>query len=153
LSSSRHGDVLTRRERRRRRAEPQELRRAEPRRLPKRLLEALAADGLQQIADGLRVERLERVLVVRSREHDRRRVLERAQMSRDLDARHARHADVEQHDGRFHLGDLRERIGAVRADVGDAATRQLLDEPLQALARRLLVVDDQDAQGANAHSV
>ena len=130
-----------------------ELRRTQPGRLLQRLLEALAADGLQKVTDGLRIERLERVLVVRRREHDRRRVLEGSQMPCDLDARHARHADVEQHDRRLHLRNLRERVRSVRADVGDAAPGQLLDEPLQALARRLFVVDDQDAQRCRAHSV
>ncbi len=69
-------------------------------------------------------------------------------MASDLDAGHAGHADVEQHDGRLQLADQRQRIGAVRAHAGDGAARQLGDEPLQPFARRQFVVDDEDAQGA-----
>ena len=74
-------------------------------------------------------------------------------MARDLDARHAGHADVEQHDGRLQLADQRQRIGAVRAHARDRAARQLVDEPLQPLARRQLVVDDENAQRGGVHSV
>ena len=74
-------------------------------------------------------------------------------MASDLDAGHAGHADIEQHDGRLQLADQRQRIGAVRAHAGDGAARQLGYEPLQPFARRQFVVDDEDAQGGGVHSV
>ena len=98
-----HGHVLPRRQRLLGRAQPMQLRSAETRRVLQCFLEPLATHRLQQVAHGLRFECLERVLVVRRREHDRRRVLERAEMACDFDACHSRHADVEQHDGRVQL--------------------------------------------------
>ena len=53
----------------------------------------------------------------------------------------------------FSLPTSGKRIGAVRAHAGDGAARQLGDEPLQPLARRQFVVDDEDAQGGGVHSV
>ena len=57
--------------------------------------EFLLAHGLQQVAHGLGLEGLHGVLVVGGGEDDRGRIVERGQVPRQLQARHARHAHVE----------------------------------------------------------
>src|SRR5690606_21885277 len=120
-----------------------EERRADARRVRERRLEPLAADRFQQIAHGPGLECLDRVLIVRRREDHGRRDLEAAEMPRGLDAAHARHLDVEQHDLRLEPRRLLDRLGARCACARDAPALELADEPLEALARRRLVVDDQ----------
>ncbi len=78
--------------------EASQLRRGHARRVTQGARELLAPDRLQQVADRLRFECLQRVLVVGSREDDGGRLVQRAEMTRRFDAVHARHAHVEQHD-------------------------------------------------------
>src|SRR5690606_17273196 len=120
-----------------------EERRADARRVRERSLVRPAADRFQQIAHGPGLECLDRVLIVRRREDHGRRDLEAAEMPRGLDAAHARHLDVEQHDLRLEPRRLLDRLGARCACARDAPALELADEPLEALARRRLVVDDQ----------
>src|SRR5882672_3707042 len=145
-----HRHVLARRERLLRRRELLELRRAQSRRVLERLLEPLAPHRLEQIADGLRLEGLQRVLVVCRGEHDGRRLLERSEMARHLDAGEAGHADIEQHDRGLEPRDELQRLDTRRAAAGDAPARELADQPLDPLPGRQLVVDDQHAEGRAA---
>ncbi len=75
-----------------------QLRPRQPARLSQRRGELLLADGLQEVADRLRVECVDRILVVCRGKNDRRRFLERIQVPRGLDTVHSRHAHVEQYD-------------------------------------------------------
>ena len=120
-----------------------ELRLGEARGVPDRLRELLLAHGLEQVADGLGLEGLDRVLVVGGREDHRGRILEHVEVARDLDAVHARHADVEQHDVGIELAH-RPRAPPRRCPPRRRPRpRELLEQPAQPLARRRLVVDDE----------
>ena len=65
--------------------------------------ELLLAHRLQQVAHGVRLEGLDRVLIEGGGEDDRRRLLQHVQVARGLQAVHARHAHVEQHHVRGEL--------------------------------------------------
>ena len=85
------------------------------------------------------VNRLDEIVVYRR--------LERAQVPRDLQAAHAGHLDVEEEHARAARGQPLDHLQAVgrfarhaRRDLGAHVGEQLL----QALARRLLVVGDED---------
>ena len=60
-----------------------------------------------------------------------------------LDARHARHTDIQQHDSGIETAHEPERFEPRRAHACDAKAGQLADEPLQPLTCGQLVVDDQ----------
>ena len=61
-----------------------------------RLRQPVGAYRLQHVVDGLQVEGIDRVLVVRRDEHDLRRYGEARQHPSNVDAGQARHADVEE---------------------------------------------------------
>jgi hypothetical protein len=125
--------------------EAEQLRGGDTRGVPHRPDQLLASHGLQQVAHRLRLEGLERVLVVGGGEDHRRRLVEGAQVAGRLDAVHARHADVEQHHvGREALAE-RDRLVAVRRLADDRDLAQVLEQVAQPLASRRLVVDDQQA--------
>ena len=64
-------------------------------------------------------------------------------MSR-LDAVHAGHADVEQDDVGLMFADLCQRLVAVRREPGKLVAVDVIQQLPESLARRLLVVDDED---------
>jgi hypothetical protein len=63
-----------------------------------RRLQAILFHRFEQVVDGVGFEGFERVVGKRGSENDRRRFVELGDMPRRLDAVHARHADIEQHD-------------------------------------------------------
>jgi len=88
------------------------------------------------------------VLVVRGDEDYRRRRLERHHVARELHAVHAGHADVEQEHLRFAGRQALERLEAVARLAHDRVRHfggDVLQELPHALARRGLVVNDEDA--------
>ena len=88
------------------------------------------------------------MLVVRGDEHYRRRIVERAQMARELEPVHAGHADVEQQHLRAARRQLLQGLDAVGRFAGYHARHvggDVLQQLLQPLARRALVVSDEDA--------
>jgi hypothetical protein len=111
-------------------------------------------DRLEQVVDGVDLERLDRVGVVGRGEDHRRRVGHALQVLRDLDAVDARHAHVEQHDIDPVAGDVDQGLAPVGRLAchfeGDGAAA-VGEQVLQPAARRRLVVDDQDAQRRFAH--
>src|SRR5204863_6924955 len=110
--------------------------------------EALGAHRLQQIVERIQIERVDRMLVMRCDEDHRRRVLEAAEMTRELEAVHSGHADVEQQHLRVARGQSLERLEAVARLAGDLVRqvgRDVLQELAQALARRRFVVSYEDA--------
>jgi hypothetical protein len=105
------------------------------------------AHRFEQVAERLRLEGGEGVLVVRRHEDHRGGFLQRAHVPRRLDAVHAGHADVEQYHVRNQPRAGGERL---RAIAGFPHHRHVLhrgEHAGESLARRQLVVDDQDADG------
>jgi hypothetical protein len=101
---------------------------------------------------GAGLECLDGVLIVCGDEHDHRQRFVR-QLRDDLEARHARHLNVEEH-----------HVGLVGADRGDgfASVRTLRDDlevlrleqaDLEPAARKRLVIDDDRAEFLVAHAV
>ena len=105
------------------------------------LREPLRRDRLQQVVDRAFLERRDRILVVRGDEHDVGAVADR---TRDLEAGHAGHADVEERDvgrPRIERGD---GIAAVASLDRDRKLRPGFGEAaLQLLAQQRLVFGDQ----------
>ena len=66
--------------------------------VPQRMRELFLAHRLEQVADGFGLERFDGVLIVGGREDHGRRIFQRVDVARDLDAGQAGHAHVEQHD-------------------------------------------------------
>jgi hypothetical protein len=108
-----------------------------------RLGEPLGAHRLQQIVDGVDLERAHRELVVRGAEDHRRGAADQVD---DLEAVELRHLHVEEHEIGRQLGDRLHRLEAVGAlgdDFDAGHVRQVL---AQHLARERLVVDDDRPQ-------
>src|SRR5260221_216387 len=101
-------------------------------------------EGLGQVLEGAALERGHRALEVGICRHDDhgRGGQARAQLAHELEAGHARHADIAHHDLRGFLGELLERFArGAEGAVGDAlAGERLLEDP----ADRAVVVDDPD---------
>ena len=92
-------------------------------------LEAHVIDRLEQVVDGARLEGLDGVLVVGGDEHQHRQGFLR-QVRQHLEAGHARHLDVEEHQVGLVLLDGGERLAAVGAlrddlEVGGVAQADL----------------------------
>ena len=123
--------------------------RAEPlARARDRLLESFRAERLQQVVDGVDLERLQRVLIVRGDEDDR---LIAAEQLEDLEAVQLRHLHVEQHEIRLQLGHGLDRFEAVRAVRDDLDARVRLRILAHDRPRERLVVHDHDRAAAFTH--
>jgi hypothetical protein len=108
--------------------------------------ELLLAHRFQQVADGVRVEGFDRVLIVGGGEDHRRRLLQHVQVARGLEPVHAGHAHIEQHHiGREVVG-VAERLGAVGGLADHLDVTDLGEQAAQPLACRRLVIDDQHLQ-------
>ena len=118
-------------------------------RLVQRGEQALGADRFQQVIDGVEIEGLHCVVVVGRGEHDGRRPGQGAEVAGQLDAVHARHADVGEHDVDRLLAQEIEGGEAVHRFADDCARQlagQIAEQFAQAGARQRLVVDDEDFQ-------
>ncbi len=113
----------------------------------------LLVDGLQQEREGLQLDSASGVLeIVVTADDDRAdRGVALVQDGEQLQPVHVGHADVQHHDVGEQLLDEGERLGAPRRGTADADPVALPgDAPRDALADRLLVVDDQQIDHAAA---
>ena len=122
-------------------------------------LKALVAEGLQQIVDGMRLERAQRVLVVRGHENDDGQVFRTTLL--DQPGNHAkaielRHLHVEEQHVHRPAGAVRalhdrKRLGAAATAPDQVDTSIGLQQIPQPPPRRLFVVDDEHPEdGAHA---
>ena len=121
--------------------------------------QALAADRLEQVVEGIDLEGVDREFVEgRDEDHQRHRLRIGAvalacpcgDVARQFDPGHARHLDVHQHDLRALRLDLGERLGRIRGLTDDAVWEigsQIGQDLAQAGPRRRLVINDQDGCG------
>ena len=119
---------------------------ANPLRALDRLGETLLLDGLQDVIDRVHLEGLDRVLVVRGDENDRRRPLHAGEARDDLEAVEPRHLDIEEHDVGPQLPDRFHGLVPLARFAGDLDAGDRAENALQVLARGRLVVDDKNAQ-------
>src|SRR5437016_3271889 len=115
-----------------------------------RLFDAPAAERLQEVVHRAHLEGADRVLVVGGGEDDVRGGL--AQRLQHLEAAHARHLDVKEDEVRALLLDQLEGLHAVDRLAEQAHVVQPGEEADQAVACQLLVVDDEDADGAHRYA-
>ena len=125
-------------------------------RLFQRRGQALGAHRLHQVVERVQLERLDRMPVVRGDEDDDRRVLHAAQVTRHLDASHARHLDVEEQDLRAARGqalDHLQAVGRLARHAGGDLAAHVGEQLLQPVARRRLVVGNEHPQfGRRTHA-
>jgi hypothetical protein len=100
-------------------------------------------DGLQQVVEGLHLERSHGVVIERRREHDARC---RRGTAQDIEAVSAGHLHVEQAEIRPLTIEQLDRRADVAGLAGDLDERDRGQQASQAVARRLLVVDDRHAE-------
>jgi hypothetical protein len=98
---------------------------------------------LQQVPDGFGLERLHGVLIVCGGEDDGRRIFQRVDVPRDLDAGEAGHAHIEQHHVGTQLAAGSQRLFAVVGFADDFAVVDFGQQPPQPFARRRFVIDDE----------
>ena len=124
-------------------AQPQ----AEPPAHPcQRLLQPPHVDGLEQVVDGVDLERLERVLVEGGDEHDHRRIgIALEQAAGDLEAAQARHLDVEEDEVRLVRLDRADRLATVGGGGDDLHVLMRLEAQAKPLGSQRLVVNDERA--------
>jgi hypothetical protein len=111
--------------------------------MPQGVRELFLAHGLEQVAHGLGLERLDRVLIVGRGEDHRRRIFERIDVARDLDAGESGHAHIEQHHVRAQLAATAQCFLAVAGLRDDFAVFDLGEQPAQAFPRGRFVIDDE----------
>ena len=117
------------------------------------LAQPLLADGLEQVVDGVHLEGLDGVGLVRRHEDDARGVAEPAQQPGDVEAAEPGHRDVEEHHVDAALLEQAQRLGAaVRAPDGRDAV-VALQQPHQLVEHGLLVVDDEGVQRGGHASI
>ena len=110
-----------------------------------RLAQARLLDRLQQVVDGVHLERAHRVLVVGGDERDQRQ-LALLQHPHDADAVELRHLQVEQRQIRALLLDRRHRLAARRRLRHDHDVVERAQQRREKRSRRPFVVGDHDAQ-------
>ncbi len=104
--------------------------------------ELFLANRLQQITDRFGLERFDRVLIVGGGEDHGRRIFQRIDMTRDLNAGQAGHAHVEQHDIGTQLAARRQCLLAVVGLADDFAVLDFFQQPPQPFPRGRLVIDN-----------
>src|SRR5262245_23430645 len=103
-----------------------------------RRAESASVEGLEEVVDRVHFEGLDGIAFVRGREHDAREVLEPLE---DLESVRLRHPDVQEDEiGPQGVDDPHGAL-AVSGLAHDLEVRVLGEEPLEAVPRRLLVVD------------
>lgn len=138
-----NGDVLSSRVRTVGLRDIVELRSRQSTCLTQRLFETLFSDWLQEIAYGLCVECLHRILVVCRGEHDGGRGGKGREMTRCLDPAHARHANIQKHDRGLKFFHRAKCVDPGRA-LGDyEGARDFSNETIEPLSSVLLVIHDQ----------
>ena len=112
-----------------------------------RAREALLGDGLEQIVDGVHLERLHRELIVRGHEDDEGKLpLGFLHGVEHLEAVDFRHLHVEDHDVRARLANRGDGARAAQRFAHDLDVRVLREERAKPGERRRLVVDRHDAK-------
>jgi hypothetical protein len=111
-----------------------------------RQLEPRLLDRLEQVIDGVHLERLDSVLIVRRHENDVRPVLRVEHPPRHFESGQAGHLHVQKDDVGLQPVDRRKRFDAVAglADYLDAP--ELLEQVPELVPRQLFVVDHDRAQ-------
>ena len=123
---------------RRRHAAPHEI---------QRLFEPGHVHGLEQVVDRVHGKRVDRILVEGRDEHEVGAEVGLDQPACDFEAGEPGHLDVEEDEIRRHFADHPQRVHAVLRLADDLRPADLSEQEAQFLARQLLVVDDQHAQG------
>ncbi len=116
----------------------------QPLRMREGACKTFAPDGFQHVSDSARIERIDRVLIVRRCKHDSRWPFHRIQVVGGLNPIEARHANVQQDN----IGLLSRRdfkgIFAITRFANDFVFAEVIHELAQTIARRLFIVDDQN---------
>jgi hypothetical protein len=112
-------------------------------------LQPFGLHGLHEIVHRRHLERAERVLVVRGREHDGRQALG---AGGHLDPVEAGHAHVEEHHVRRELRDPRQRVHAVHGLAAHLDARDALQHSPQATPGGRLVVHHEDPHAPSGGS-
>jgi hypothetical protein len=115
-----------------------------------RLHEALVRERLEQVVDGVQLERRQGVLVVGRREDHRRLVRVAGQRLQHLQACEDGHLDVHQHEVGLQRADLRQRARAVATGCHELQSWHLRDPVGQRLGGERFVLGDQDC-GEGCH--
>jgi hypothetical protein len=108
-------------------------------------IEPRILDGLQEVVERVRFERLQCVLVVRRDEHGQRH-LRRGQGLQELEAVDTRHLHVEEHDVGLMLGDREERLASVAGLADDLDVGMAREPERQTAPGEGFVVNDQRTQ-------
>ena len=109
-------------------------------------LETRRVDWLQQVIDGVHLERLDGVLIERRDENDLRQRLGVEHPPRDFEPGQPGHLDVEEHDVRLQLVDRRQRLDAVAGLTDDLDAADLAEEKPELIARQLFIVNQHRPQ-------
>ncbi len=106
--------------------------------------EAIAANWFQNVTDSTCFERLHGVFIISRRENDGGRTIERVEVMCRLDSAESRHPNVEKYDVGFRIANERDRLFAVAGFAGKLIVVEVVNYLPQPIARRTLVIDDQD---------
>src|SRR4030095_7819768 len=117
-----------------------------------RAAQPFALDRLQQIVGHRTVERLSGILVECGDKDHKRRVGSLGNCLDHVEPVAVAHLDVEQYEVGPELIDLRQRLGAAGGLANLFGLRNGLEQQLQALPRKHLIVDREDAQRVHAAS-
>ena len=113
-----------------------------------RLANPRPGDGLHQVVEGVQVEleRADGAVLERRHEHDRGRLGEAADDTRELEAVELGHAHVEKQGVVGTLGELAQRLAAAAGELDLGHVGRRLEHPREVLERWPLVVDRQHPQ-------
>ena len=111
--------------------------------------EPVLAHRLEDVVDGVQLERLDGVLLVGGHEDDRRRRPEPGQHLREVEAGQPRHLDVEEDRVDVEVLQDPQRLGGRVAGEHAADPRVALEQERELVERRPLVVDDEHPQQAD----
>ena len=107
-----------------------------------RLEEALGLDRLHEVVDRVDLEGLDGMLAIGRDEHDRRRARDLRESLGQLQARRARHVDVEEHHVAAVVLEVLDGFAHVARLGHDLDLAGLLEQVLELRPRRSLVIND-----------